>query len=147
VPPAYFQGDYLKQKQWAELWRQCLRINYRPIVDIRTVKLDLVQSSRRVNEPPKNMWAAVAEILKYAVKPSDMIRDHQWFLELVDQVHKIRGVAIGGILKRYIKEREPDDLTREPGEQEPEVSAEQLFFGWKQEVRRYRKLSQGGPAS
>jgi plasmid rolling circle replication initiator protein Rep len=147
VPPAYFQGDYLKQSQWAELWQQCLRINYRPVVDIRTVKLDLVQSSRRVNEPPKNMWAAVAEILKYAVKPSDMIRDHQWLLELVDQVHKIRGVAIGGILKRYIKEREKEHLTQEPGEIEPEVSAEQLFFGWKQDVRRYRKLNQGGTAS
>jgi plasmid rolling circle replication initiator protein Rep len=147
VPPAYFQGDYLKQAEWAELWRQCLRINYRPVVDIRTVKLDLVQSSQRVNKPPARMWEAVAEILKYAVKPSDMIRDHDWLLALTDQVHKIRGVAVGGILKRYIKEREPDDLTQEPGEGKPEVSAEQLFFGWKQTVRRYRKLNQGGAAS
>ena len=76
---AYFQGDYLKQAEWAELWRQCLRIDYRPVVDIRTVKLDLVQSSQRVNKPPARMWEAVAEILKYAVKPSDMIRDHEWF--------------------------------------------------------------------
>jgi plasmid rolling circle replication initiator protein Rep len=142
VPPAYFQGDYLKQHEWAELWRQCLRINYRPIVDIRTVKLDLVQSSQRVNKPPARMWEAVAEILKYAVKPSDMIRDHEWFRELVDEMYKIRGVTIGGILKRYIKEREKETLISEPGEQEPEISAEQLFFGWKQEVRRYRKLNE-----
>jgi plasmid rolling circle replication initiator protein Rep len=139
VPPAYFQGDYLKQEQWVELWRQCLRINYKPVVDIRTVKLDLVQSSQRVNKPPARMWEVVAEILKYAVKPSDMIRDHEWFLSLVDQVHKIRGVAIGGILKHYIKEREKENLTQEPGE-EPEVSGEQLFFGWKREARRYRKI-------
>jgi Replication protein len=92
------------------------------------------------------MWAAVAEILKYAVKPSDMIRDHEWFRGLVDQTHKIRGVAVGGILKRYIKDREKDDLTQEPGEEEPEVSAAQLFFGWKQEVRRHKKLQQGGAA-
>jgi plasmid rolling circle replication initiator protein Rep len=144
VPPAYFQGDYLKQDQWAELWKQCLRINYRPVVDIRTVKLDLVQTSRRVNTPPARMWEAVAEVLKYAVKPSDMIRDHEWFRELVDETHKIRGVAIGGILKRYIKEREKENLTSEPGEAAPEISAEQLFFGWKKEVRRYRKLNQGG---
>jgi plasmid rolling circle replication initiator protein Rep len=141
VPPAYFQGDYLKQHEWAELWRQCLRINYRPVVDIRTVKLDLIQSSQRVNKPPAHMWEAVAEILKYAVKPSDMIRDHGWFLQLADQLHKTRGVAIGGILKHYIKEREPDDLTQEPGEKEPEVSAEQLFFGWKREARRYRRVN------
>jgi plasmid rolling circle replication initiator protein Rep len=140
VPPAYFQGDYLKQHEWAELWRQCLRINYRPVVDIRTVKLDLVQTSRRVNQPPRQLWGAVAEILKYAVKPSDMIRDHDWFRELVDQVHKIRGVAIGGILKRYIKEREKENLLREPGDQELIEISEQLFFGWKQDVKKYRKL-------
>jgi len=140
VPPAYFQGDYLKQREWGELWRQCLRINYRPVVDIRAVKLALVPDTRRVNPLPQNMWAAVAEILKYAVKPSDMIRDHDWFLTLSDQLHKTRAVAIGGILKRYIKEREPENLTEEPGE-EPALSSEQLFFGWKREVRKYRRLT------
>ena len=55
VAPAYFQGDYLKQDQWAELWRQCLRVNYRPVVDIRAVKLALVPDKQRVNPLPKNM--------------------------------------------------------------------------------------------
>jgi len=140
VPPAYFQGDYLKQQEWAELWQQCLRIDYRPVVDIRTVRLDLVQNLRRVNKPPAHMWEAVAEILKYAVKPSDMIRDYDWFLQLADQLHKTRGVAIGGVLKHYIKERERENLTEDPGEEAPEISGEQLFFGWKMDVRKYRRL-------
>jgi hypothetical protein len=140
VPPAYFQGDYLKQAEWAELWRQSLRVDYRPVVDIRTVKLDLVQASRRVNEPPRQLWGAVAEILKYAVKPSDMIRDHEWFRQLVDQVHKVRGVAVGGILKRYIKERERENLTSEPGEEAPTPEMEQLYFGWQQQMRRYKQI-------
>jgi plasmid rolling circle replication initiator protein Rep len=143
VPPAYFQSDYLKQDQWAELWQQCLRINYRPVVDIRAVKLALVPDTQRVNPLPKNMWAAVAEILKYAVKPSDMVRDHDWFLTLVDQVHHTRGVAVGGILKRYIKEREQEDMTREPGEEPAEDTKEQLYFGWKQKVRKYRRVGSG----
>jgi hypothetical protein len=42
---------------------------------------------------------------------------------------------------------EKEKLTEEPGEEEPEISAEQLFFGWKQEARRYRKLNQRGAAS
>jgi plasmid rolling circle replication initiator protein Rep len=141
VPPAYFQGDYLKQDQWAQLWQQCLRIDYRPVIDIRTVKLSLVPTTTgRVTAPPHHLWGAVAEILKYAVKPSDMIRDHEWFRELVDQVRGIRGVAIGGILKRYIKERERENLTSEPGEEEAPPSGEQLFFGWKREVRKYQKV-------
>ena len=143
VPPAYFQGDYLKQDQWAELWRQCLRVNYRPVVDIRAVKLALVPDTQRVNPMPKNMWGAVAEILKYAVKSSDMVRDHDWFVTLVDQIHKTRAVAIGGILKRYIKEREKENLKSEPGEEPTAKEKERLFFGWKPIVRKYRKVGKG----
>jgi hypothetical protein len=69
-----------------------------------------------------------------------MIRDHEWFRELVDQVHKIRGVAVGGILKGYIKEREKENLLREPGDEELLPVAEQLYFGWKQNVIKYRKI-------
>lgn len=140
VAPSYFQGDYLKQDQWAELWQQCLRIPYRPVVDIRAVKLALVPDTQRVNPMPKNMCAAVAEILKYAVKPSDMVRDHDWFLTLVEQVHHTRGVAVGGILKRYIKEREQETMLSEPGE-EPVDEKEKLFFEWKQKVMKYRKIA------
>jgi hypothetical protein len=145
VPPAYFKSDYLKQDQWAELWRQCLRINYRPVIDIRAVELALSPDTHRVNNTPKNMWAAIAEILKYAVKPSDMVRDHDWFLTLVDQVHKTRGVAVGGILKRYIKVREKEDLKSEIGEEPAEDTKEQLYFGWKQKVRKYRRIAPVSP--
>jgi replication protein len=78
------------------------------------------------------------EILKYSVKPSDMVKDHKWFLTLVDQVWKTKAVIIGGVFKKYLKERE--NLTREPGEEDAGVLAEQLFFGWKQDVRRYRRI-------
>ena len=140
VPPAYFQGDYLKQEQWAELWRQSLRVDYKPVIDIRAVKLALVPDTQRVNPLPRNMWQAVAEILKYAVKPSDMVRDHDWFLELTDQLRGTRGVAIGGILKRYIVDRKRESLLREPGEEPTTNEKSRLFFGWKPAVRKYRKV-------
>jgi plasmid rolling circle replication initiator protein Rep len=140
VPPAYFKGEYLKHAQWAELWQQSLRADYRPVIDIRVVKLALVPDTQRVNRPPKNMWAAVAEILKYAVKPSDMVRDPDWFLNLSDQVHKTRAVAIGGILRHYIREHEVNDLKQEPGEELTQEEKERLFFHWKQDVRRYKQF-------
>jgi hypothetical protein len=86
------------------------------------------------------MWQAVAEILKYAVKPSDMVRDHDWFLELTDQLRGTRGVAIGGILKRYIVDRKRENLLREPGEEPTTEEKQRLYFGWKQDVRKYRKI-------
>jgi hypothetical protein len=66
------------------------------------------------------------------------VKDHKWFLTLVDQVWKTKAVVIGGVFKKYLRERE--NLTSEPGEEVAGVLAEQLFFGWKQEVRRYRRL-------
>jgi hypothetical protein len=68
-----------------------------------------------------------------------MVRDHKWFLTLVDEVHKTRAVAIGGILKKYIKERKKEDLVSEPGEQPLTEEFEQLFFRWKPQVRRYKR--------
>jgi plasmid rolling circle replication initiator protein Rep len=140
VPPAYFRGDYLKQKDWAELWRQCLRIDYKPVVDVRVVQPERRLASGKVVPATWNMWGAVVEILKYAVKPSDMVRDHDWFLQLTDQIHHTRAVAVGGILRRYIREQKREDLTAEPGEAPAKEDLESLYFGWKREVRRYRRV-------
>jgi plasmid rolling circle replication initiator protein Rep len=141
VPSSYFQAGYLKQSQWAELWQQSLRIDYRPVVDVRVIRQNARRSAIAVNQVNiSQMWAIVTEILKYSVKPSDMIRDPQWFLTLVDEVHKMRSVAVGGVLKNYLRARKPDDLTQEPGEEELHTIAERLYFQWTQQVRRYQKV-------
>lgn len=140
VPEPYFAAGYLKQREWVELWRQCLRIDYTPVVDVRVIRQGKRRSWLRVNRVSiPQMWAIVAEILKYSVKPSDMMGDHKWFLQLVDQVLKTRAVAVGGVLKNYLREH-AGDLTSEPGEEEATKEAERLFFGWKQQVRRYQQL-------
>jgi len=61
-----------------------------------------------------------------------------------DQVLKTRAVAVGGVLKCYLRERAGGDLTQEQGEEEAAKEAERLFFGWKQEVKRYRKVVSHG---
>jgi plasmid rolling circle replication initiator protein Rep len=140
VPPTYFQADYLQQKDWAELWQQSLRVNYRPVVDVRVVRPEQRLASGQVVPALWNIWGAVVEILKYAVKPSDMVRDPEWFLQLVDQIHKTRAVAVGGILKQYIREHAKEDLTIEPGDEQIVEEMERLFFQWKQIVRKYRRM-------
>ena len=44
------------------------------------------------------------------------------------------------MLKRYINEREEETMMSEPDE-EPVEAKEQLYFGWKQKVRKYRKIA------
>lgn len=112
VKPSYFSHGYIKQSRWSELWGDCLRVDYLPVVDVRTVK------PKKGNEKNDDgVKAAIMETLKYAVKPSDIIEDYEnpksreWFYELTRQTHKLRFVASGGALKDALKQ--DDDITNE----------------------------------
>jgi plasmid rolling circle replication initiator protein Rep len=129
VPRSYFGKKYIKQADWVELWRQCMRLDYNPILDCRAVK----QGSKPMELVP--------ELLKYCVKESDLVADRQWFLELTRQLHKMRAIATGGVLKTYLKEmeKEPEDLIGESEEAELQEEMS-LYFGWKRQEKKYRMV-------
>lgn len=132
VKPSYFGKYYMKQHEWVELWRTCLRIDYNPVLDIRPVK--------RGKQPME----LVPEILKYCVKESDLVADKEWFLELTRQMHKMRTVATGGVLKEYLKmlEQEPEDLIgKHEIKTEDEVDEGHLYFGWKYRDKKYKLVN------
>jgi plasmid rolling circle replication initiator protein Rep len=131
VRPSYFTKYYVTQSRWTELWRECARLDYRPSVDIRVVKA-------RLGAPGESpMRRAIYETLKYSVTPEDLM-DRDWLLELTRQVHRLRFVASGGVLRNILRETEEteqDLLLAEDGEGgEPT-----LFFDWRRAVRRYIK--------
>lgn len=132
VPPVYFSGKgYMKQAEWVALWRDCLRIDYNPIMDVQAVKQ---------GHKPMEL---VPEILKYCTKESDLTTDRDWFLELTRQMHKTRAIATGGVLKEYLKEleQEPEDLIHTDEDQgDGEVDEGSLWFGWKRPEKRYRMV-------
>lgn len=130
VPSSYFSGrDYLKQVEWVELWRKALRIDYNPVLDARAVK----QGHRPMELVP--------ELLKYCTKESDLVADREWFLELTRQMHKMKCVTTGGVLKEYLKEleEEPEDLIGESDEDET-ADRGTLYFGWKRREKKYRMV-------
>ena len=112
VDPSYFGRNYIKRDKWQELWADCLRVDYMPQVDIRTVK-----PRKKGAGDDDGMRGAIAETLKYAVKPDDIMHDNEdpkareWFYELTRQTHKLRFVATGGLLKNALKP--DDDITNE----------------------------------
>jgi plasmid rolling circle replication initiator protein Rep len=96
VNSSYFKGtQYLSHKNWIEMWKKALRVDYDPNIDIRVVKADKEDVSNS---------SIIAEIAKYTVKPSDLIKDPEWTLEYTKQVHRMRAISIGGILKEYLSE-------------------------------------------
>lgn len=129
VPASYFSHGYIKQHEWVELWRDCMRLDYNPVMDIQAVKHGTSPSS------------LIPEVLKYCTKESDMVADREWFLELTTQLHKMRAIATGGVLKEFLKEleKEPDDLT---GADENEVGEDygRLLFGWRRGEKKYKMV-------
>ncbi|MBV5262226.1 replication protein [Synechococcus moorigangaii CMS01] len=129
VPSNYFSGKgYIKQDEWCELWRKSLKVDYKPILDVQAIKQG------------KQPMQLVPELLKYCVKESDLVADQHWFLELTRQMHRVRCVATGGVLKGYLKalEEEPEDLIGESDEDE--VDEGHLRFGWKLKEKKYRMV-------
>lgn len=141
VRPSWFSKDYIKQSEWAEIWGSCLKVDYTPVVDIRVIKS---KNGKKVLSNSVDLLAgAVAETLKYAVKPSDMTSDPQWFLELTKQVHKLRFIATGGALKEVLRVEEEtnDDLIHADGVEDLEKKESRLSFCWYPSRRHYYRIS------
>jgi Replication protein len=130
VPASYFGTGYMKQSEWVELWRESMRLDYNPVIDVQAVKKGADPAS------------LVPELLKYCTKESDMVVDRAWFLELTEQLHKMRAIATGGVLKQYLREleEEPEDLIGKDDEQAVEDFG-RLFFGWRSQQKKYKLVN------
>jgi plasmid rolling circle replication initiator protein Rep len=133
VRPSYFGKGYVKHERWADLWRECARLDYQP-----SVRISAVKPKHGSTESP--LRRAVAETLKYSVKPADM--QGEWLIELTRQVHRLRFIASGGALKGVLRETEETEqdlmLADDPSDDSAPAEPE-LFFDWRRHIRRYTK--------
>lgn len=134
VKSSYFSTGYLKHSDWRILWKECLRVDYDPIVNVKSVK------SGKAGEENNPIRGAL-ETLKYGVKVQDLVSDAEWLAAITDQLHKTRAIAVGGVLRDFLREDEPEDLIH-VDEQDSEQQSEQvtdLWFTWKEIRKRYIK--------
>ena len=107
----YFTNSrvYLSQEKWTNLWKESLKVDYIPVVDVR-----------RVKSKNKDFGKVVAETAKYTVKADDyLIKDEDGKIdeELTDNVvktldkalHRKRLVSFGFIFKEIHKMLKLDD--------------------------------------
>jgi plasmid rolling circle replication initiator protein Rep len=140
VPAAYFKRGYISQANWATLWESCLKADYTPRVDVRVVKPKKTALNEKPDALNKAMAQAVCETLKYSVKPDNLLADPKWLDELTKQLQKTRAISIGGCLKEFFSEDEPEDLINAEIEEEEKTEDEAiLFFDWASAIRRYKK--------
>jgi plasmid rolling circle replication initiator protein Rep len=140
VPAGYFKRGYISHAKWQELWQSCLKTDYTPILDVRVVKSGKGTSEAALGTSSAAMAEAVCETLKYAVKPSDLLADPHWLDELTKQLQKTRGISIGGCLKEFFSEDDPEDLINGEIEEDEKVEDDAFVsFDWSTIVRRYKK--------
>ena len=107
VNKSYFNDSnyYISHEKWTSMWKQCLNVDYDPVVNIKAFK-----TSTR-----SNTVKSVSEAAKYTVKDNDyIILDDE---EMTDSAVMIldkalanrRLVAFGGELKKIHKDLKLDD--------------------------------------
>lgn len=137
VSSTYFKSGYLSQARWTDLWRECARLDYVPVVDVRAVK-------RPSSADRSALEGAIAEVTKaasYSVKPSELRLDDGWIVELHDQQSKLRFFSAGGELKQALLA--VDDVDGGDDVEACEASSDEvlakLLFSWRQQVSQYRR--------
>lgn len=134
VRPGYFSKNYIKQADWREMWRSALQVDYLPVVNIKRVKPAPGQTKEQ------GIRIAILETLKYSVKPDDLAGNGEWLYAITEQLHKTRAVAVGGILRDYLRDSDPEDLIHDEsvdsGELE-QMTPPHVVFDWHDLAKRY----------
>ena len=129
VQAQYFSRKYLKQSDWTEMWKKALKAEYNPVVHVTAIKKD------------KDPQTLIPEILKYCVKESDLLDEKEWFLEFTRQIHRVRMISVGGVLREYLRvlEEEPRDFIGQDDEDDnDEVRHNYYVFSWRKQEKKYR---------
>jgi hypothetical protein len=147
VSKSYFTGKYyLSQVRWTELWRESAGLNYTPIVNVKKVRdrrkrasqLDPLEGQGKTNTNlDVGLLTAILETAKYCVKPEDLLADPDWIVQVADQIFRLRKTVTGGLIRRFVNDREDDDLihiTEEETISEPDYY---LLFDWYSIVQKY----------
>jgi plasmid rolling circle replication initiator protein Rep len=135
VPPTYFGPNYVKNERWRQLWQMSARLDYPPIVDVRTAYSDEYTSRDRAP-----IGAVVNEAAKYIAKAADVVKLGPYASELHSQIRGLRLIQASSRFSRYVTNIEPEE--RELLDPLPIPAADSELIAaiaeWHQADERYR---------
>jgi len=141
VESRYFRGaeNYISQKEWTQLWKRAMKLDYDPVVDVRAI--------RPKNKYKSDIKSAIDETAKYPVKHTDFMTDDedrnlQIVSDLETGLHRKRLISYGGLLKKVHKElnlddAEDGDLIHTDDEDEANEKGFSIIAMWNWERQNY----------
>lgn len=147
----YFsKGNYMKQEEWTELWKQAIKVDYTPIINVQAIKANKKKHLNAVE-------SASRELSKYVVKPASYLADEDDGFDsqddadehninvincLLKQLKGLRRTSYGGLLRKVrsklygsSNDDEDDDLTHisdDDSRQFDSATAETVVAYWNQ---------------
>jgi len=105
VSPTYgnHKGYYITQQDFTNLWQNALKVDYKPIVDVRQIKAK--------NNSKDSLISAVAETIKYTLKSSDLLKMNKYTFPILDESMKgVKTINCGGSLLHAQKICKDDEM-------------------------------------
>ncbi len=109
VNKSYFKKSdkYLTQKDWTNLWKDCLKVDYTPIINVKAFKTASKEQTRK----------SICEVAKYTVKDNDYLFED---IKMTDNTVAIlnnalkgrRLIAFGKEFRKIHKELNLDDAEK-----------------------------------
>ncbi len=153
VLPSYFSRNYITQDEWTSLWQKAMKLDYKPIVNIKKVKpkekLDELKTYEKDFKRAMLEQKAILEVSKYPVKDSDVIRGNkvtednvETVLDLNNALAYKRLIGYGGLLKEIHKElnlgdAEDGDLVKISEDDEVANGAFDVIARWHIGLKNY----------
>jgi len=164
LPSSYFSGaGYVSTKKWVQLWKEAMRLDYDPYCDIRVIKprLGSLSSCDGRETHLDAVFGAVSEVAEhvtkteifggvsgavgYSAKAEYLFHcEPDWLREYVRQVHALKFLTSGGVLKgifKDVREGEDKDVLRVGGKASVE---DWLAYCWQPKLRRYARKRDAG---
>ena len=104
VTPSYFSTGYIRQTEWRKQWMDAARLDYAPVIDVRSAKKNSVSGLSSA----ENAKGAVLEAAKYAAKATELMELGPDISELHWQLRNRRLYALSSKLRKYIKSADID---------------------------------------
>lgn len=135
----YNKENYITQKEWTQLWKRAMKLDYDPIVDVRAI--------RPKNKHKSDIKSAIDETAKYPVKHTDFMTDDeernlQVVSDLEEGLHRKRLISYGGLLKEIHKklnldDAEDGDLIHTDDEEKADEDGFSIIAMWNWERKNY----------
>lgn len=136
VKPSYFSHGYIRQTEWQKQWMDSARLDYAPVIDVRSAKQNSVAGSSSA----ESAKGAVMEAAKYAAKATDLMELGSATSELHWQLKNKRLYSVSASLNKYIKSGDitPDEMMDNDSKPLPEGTERiDVIAQWFEDTQEY----------